>query len=108
VDKNLGPDVGLALVAIAAELGVDPDTLPAGIVGILRAFGAARYGEGARDWLLSQGHPRRKTNKGWPAPVRTHLHRVIRDDETTPVIGRHGRRRRRDDGGDDDGGGNVA
>lgn len=106
MDKNLGPDVRLALSAIAAELGVNPDSLPSGIVGILHAFGAARYGEGARDWLLQQAG-RKRTNRWFPAPVPS-LYRVLRDDETTPVIGRHGRRRRNEGDDDDDGGGGSA
>jgi len=103
VDDNLGPDVRLALSAIAAELGVDPDSLPTGIGAILHAFGAARYGEGARDWLVQYARTRVRTNRGFPAP---RLLRTIRDDDTTPIIGRHGRRRQDDDG--DDGGGSAA
>lgn len=94
MDDQLGPDVRLALSAIAAELGVDPDQLPMGVVGILHAFGAARYGEGARDWLLI--HVRKKTSRGFPA----FAYPQISTEDVTPVITKHGRRKR-DEGGSD-------
>lgn len=100
---NMGPDVRLALSAIAAELGVDPDDLPAGIVGILRAFGASRYGEGARDCLVQRA--RTRTNRGFPGPQL--VREPIGEDDKTPIVGRHGKRRRNDEG-PDDGGGSAA
>lgn len=83
MDNNLGPDVRLAISAIAAELGVQPDDLPKGVGSILRAYGAARYGEGARDFLLS-------------VKASAKIIPQVGDgaDDTTPVIGKHGRRRR--------------
>lgn len=88
-DAELGPDVLLVMSAIAAELGVDVEQLPPGIAGVLHAFGAARYGEGARDFLWSKR--KGSTNRAFPAPV---LAPVPHDERETPVTGPYGRRRR--------------
>jgi len=98
VDDQLGPDVRLALAAIAAELGVDADQLPIGVSGVLHAFGSARYGEGARDCLLIR--TRRKTDRSFPAPRSIHQ---ANTQDVTPVVTKHGRRRREEDGGGEGG-----
>jgi len=53
--SELHPDVRLALAALAAELRVDVDELPASIQGILTAFRAASYGDGCRESLRMMG-----------------------------------------------------
>lgn len=55
---DLHPDVRLALAAMAAELGLDVDELPASIQGILTAFRAASYGDGCRESLRMMGGKR--------------------------------------------------
>jgi hypothetical protein len=81
---NLNGDITLAVAAIAAEFGVDADTAPPSVAGILRAFSAAHYNAGVRDTMVR--FAKNKAHRlNEPVPSST---------DPTPSVGIHGRRAR--------------
>lgn len=86
-DPRVNGDIRLALSAIASEMGIDVDALPAGVTGVLRGLSAAHYQMGMTEATRRLTRAREVDDSDYPPTLAS-----VKD--VTPAFGPYGSRRR--------------